>query len=102
TDMPPNLAALLGADHGITRNVRDSALLLDVLSQPLAGEAITVPLPEEGFLGSLASATGPLRIAISHHTSGDDDEVSADAAAALKHVATMCEQLGHYVVEDTP
>lgn len=92
--------AQLAVTHAVSRSVRDSAVLLDLLSAPEPGNSPALPLPRTPF--SMRSADpGHLRIAIStEHTFGA--AVDADCVQAAEHTAELLTSLGHRVTADAP
>jgi amidase len=89
--------------HAVTRSVRDSAAMLDILCGQLeAGDAYHCPVPEQSFLFSLASNSQPgqpgprLRIAYCEQpfTGGPTDP---ECRQAMLHTAQLLQQLGHHV-----
>ncbi|WP_171896582.1 amidase [Nocardioides marmotae] len=97
--VPTTLAAPLPANHVLTRSVRDSALLLDLSSAPLPGDALAAPTPSAPFAEQAAGAPGRLRIGLATRRA-DGGEVSLEVVAAARRTAALCEELGH-VVEET-
>ncbi len=82
------------ADHALTRTVRDSALLLDLL----AGPGAPSPARRPRLVGEVGAEPGRLRIAWSSRTpSGEDGH--PDVLAALDTAVTLLESLGHELVE---
>lgn len=94
------LAAPLSVNHVLTRSVRDSAVLLDLSSAPLHGDAFAAPTPSSPFVEQAALAPLRLRIGLAVERA-DGGEVSPEVVAAVRSVAGLCEELGH-VVEDAP
>jgi amidase len=88
----------VGCTHSLTRTVRDSAALLDVVSGPAPGDAVTVAPPARPFLEEVGADAGRLRIGFTtitaRGTNADDDLV-----AAVARTAALCESLGHSVEE---
>jgi amidase len=91
--MPAAVAAgELGVDHAISRSVRDSAVLLDLL----AGNADR-PLGAPGtFLGASREPCKPLNIAYVTEPMLAPS-LSADARAALEDAAQLASSLGHNI-----
>jgi amidase len=91
----------LACEGVLTRSVRDSAALLDVLAGPVAGDAYTPPPPTRPWLEEVGRPPGRLRIAFTEEsffgrtTHPACRQVVRDAAGALA-------ALGHEVVEDRP
>jgi amidase len=97
------LAYPLAAHHAVTRTVRDSAALLDVVAGPLPGDAYG-PLagPEAGsFLAALDRPTAALRIGVATATPAG---VTAHdtAVRAVRRTADLLADLGHDVREAAP
>jgi amidase len=86
-------AGELGVDHAVSRSVRDSALLLDLMT----GQAQYKPPGAPGtFLGAVSEPCRPLSIA--YVTEGMlAPTLSADARAALDDAAKLAASLGHHV-----
>ncbi len=87
--------------HAITRSVRDSALLLDIVSGYVPGDPYVAPPPALPFRNEVGAPTGRLRIALST-TPPNGGAVHPDCVAAVTDAARLCESLGHEVVEDAP
>ena len=86
----------LGVEHAVTRSVRDTAALLDVVRGPGVGDAVQAPPPERAYAEEVGADPGRLRIGLLDHgpLGGDLDPVIAGAA---RTAATMLEGLGHDV-----
>jgi amidase len=88
----------VGCTHSLTRTVRDSAALLDVVSGPAPGDAVAVAQPSRRFRDEVGADPGRLRIGFTTVTArgarADDDLVEAVA-----RTAAVCESLGHDVEE---
>jgi amidase len=88
----------VGCTHSLTRTVRDSAALLDVVAGRTAGDAVAIGLPARPFLDEVGADSGRLRIGFTtitaRGTNADDDLVDAVA-----RTAALCESLGHDVEE---
>lgn len=91
----------LTTQHAVTRSVRDSAALLDVVAGPVAGDPYAAPHQSEPFMAALARDPGRLRIALQlDPLSG----IAVDAACrdAALTAAGLLEELGHEVIEARP
>lgn len=88
-------------EHAITRSVRDSAAMLDVLAGPEIGSPISLPAHKKSFLSELNNSPGQLRIAITSTPFFPGEVVSLEYKNALKNTALLCETLGHRVDEIT-
>jgi len=89
--------------HAVTRTVRDSAALLDVVAGPMAGEAYASPAPppEGSFTAALASAPETLRIAYATRSVNGNDGHPA-AVAAVERTVELLRSMGHTVEEASP
>ncbi len=82
----------------VTRDVRDTALALELLTQPWPGDSFVTPPPAEGFLAACDHDPGSLRIGVItepfYGTPGAVDPVCLDAA---EQTARLLADLGHRV-----
>jgi amidase len=86
----------LVCEHVVTRSVRDSAAVLDVLAQPVAGEPYAAPPPTGPFTRAVGSRRR-LRVGLVTE-SPTGTAVDADCVAAAEAAARLCESLGHLVL----
>ena len=86
--------------HGVTRSVRDSAALLDVMSGNALGDPYNAPHHTGTFLEQVSRKPGKLRIAIVK-TMRPANHVDPECLQALQNSADLCESLGHVVEEKT-
>ena len=91
----------IGVHHALTRSVRDSALLLDVVAGATPGDPIVLAPPARPYVEEVGTPPGSLRIALST-TTPSGEPVHDECAAAARATATLLEELGHQVVEATP
>lgn len=100
---PGAFAYPVGIGHAVTRTVRDSAALLDVVSGGLPGDPYpSPPAPEAGsFLAALDVDPGRLRIGFST-VSIDGRPIHPAAVEAIERTARTLESLGHEIVEGMP
>jgi amidase len=84
----------LACEFVLSRSVRDSAALLDLVAGPACGDPYCAPPPPSSFATGLAPRHR-LRIAVAPAATGDD----ADTSTATQHVAQLCRELGHQVEE---
>jgi amidase len=88
---------------GLTRTVRDSALLLDAMHGAIAGDLDSAPPFTGKYVDAAAAPPGRLRIAISRKVPpGLIGKVSADQRRAWEQTGGLLEQLGHAVIERDP
>jgi amidase len=90
-----NGAAVQGV---LSRSVRDSAAMLDVLQGPEAHGPYHMPAPPQPYLQAIQQAPGRLKIGFSTE-SPIGTPVSSEAIAAVKDAAALLESLGHHVEE---
>ena len=89
-------------DFGLTKSVRDTAALLDMLQTIQPAAAFQVPLFQEGYLAQLdASRKKVFRIAYSLQ-SPIHSPVSKEAKKAVLNMVSWLEKEGHFVEERTP
>lgn len=91
------------ADHVLTRTVRDSALMLDLLKGYEKGAAFPAPPMDESYYGCIQKPLGrKLRIAFSV-TSPIGAEVHSECKEAVMRTVSLLESMGHHMEEkDAP
>ncbi len=95
--------SFLVCDGMLTRSVRDTAALLDVLAGPEAGDATWAPPPPAvGYSGLTEVDPGNLRIALILTSPLEDASVDPVCAQAARDAASLLESLGHHVEEIAP
>lgn len=90
----PTTGGIIGSanvDHALTRTVRDSAAFLDAVRSDGGPR----------FLDETQRDPAPLRIAVMRGP-GLGHGISPESRAALDAAATLCESLGHTVIDDEP
>ena len=87
--------------HALTRSVRDSAALLDVIAGPAPGDPYTAPAPKRPFLDEVGADPGRLRIAWTARPP-IDAPIDPACAAAARSTAELLAELGHEVEEVAP
>ncbi|GAB3908707.1 amidase family protein [Kibdelosporangium lantanae] len=88
-------------EFAVTRTVRDTAHLLDLVQGPAVGDKYTAPPPLRPYVQELTAEPGALRVALST-TAWSGVAVDPEVAAAAVRVAATLEQLGMPVVEASP
>lgn len=99
TPMGPAVGDLmngLASEFVVSRSVRDSAALLDLVGGPALGDPYWAPPGQPCLAAAEQDPPRPLHIAFS--TDGLDQE----SAVVVRKTAALCEELGHRVVEATP
>jgi amidase len=94
--------SFLVADGVLTRTVRETAEVLDVLHGPTLGDMTWAPPPAEPFAESAARRPGRLKIAMSSLSPVPDAVVDPVAVQAVQDAAALLESLGHEIVEADP
>jgi len=92
-------------EHVVTRSVRDSAAVLDVLAGVQPGDPYTAPPQLRSYVDELAEAPGRLRIGFETRHPGLDGtllESHPDCVAAVAHAAKLLASLGHDVEPAVP
>ncbi len=90
----------LVCDHVVTRSVRDSAAILDLLAGPQPGDPYAAPPQLTRYADELSGSRRPLRIGFATHYRGTDGTLvdsHPDCVAAVAHAATLLTSLGHVV-----
>jgi amidase len=88
----------MAVEHALTRSVRDSAAILDVIAGPELGEPFPAPPVARPFADEVGAHPGRLRIAWSANAA-DGHPTDPACVAALHDAVALCESLGHHVEE---
>ena len=102
--LAPEFSEFAGAvaiEGCLSRNVPDTAVVLDVISGYEPGDPYWAPEPSAPFVQSVDRSPGSLRVAYTT-TSPNGVPVHDDCATAVTECATLLESLGHTVVEAPP
>lgn len=91
----------LGTSGALTRTVRDTAALLDVMAGYEPGDVFVAPPPERPFLEEAELEPGRLRIAVTT-IPPIDVPLHPTSLAAVEDAAALLAELGHEVVEAAP
>ncbi len=86
--------------HAVTRSVRDSAVLLDIVCEPQPGDPYFIAKPERSFASEVERDPGKLAIGFTTAALASDG-LDPECAAAVLDAARLCEGLGHIVEEVT-
>jgi amidase len=92
----------LSVQHVLTRTVRDSAAMLDVLAGPEPGDPYVAPPPRAPYAEAAARAPGPLRVGVRTATPAGLGETHPECVAAVEEAARALESLGHRVEAASP
>lgn len=86
----------LSVELCVSRDVRDTAALLDAVSGPGIGDSIVAPVPSHSFVHALSAPLSTLRIGVLDHDPLGES-VDADCVAAVRRTADALSALGHDV-----
>ena len=90
----------LAVNFGLTRSVRDAALLLDVVAGAEPGDPYGGPVPPaSGYAAATAEPGRQLRIAVCLDVPDGALAVDPEVAECVQHVARTLVDLGHHVEE---
>ena len=88
--------------HVLTRSVRDSAAVLDLLAGPMPGDPYTAPPPARPFLSELRADPRRLRIGLRTTAPAGVASVDPVCVETVEHTAARLESLGHVVEPSSP
>ena len=91
----------LVCEFGLTRTVRDTALLLDLLGAPPVGEKHTAPPPTGRYVDRLNTSPVGRRVAVAT-TPWGATPIASSVAEAARDTGRVLEWIGHTVTEDAP
>lgn len=87
--------------HALTTTVRDSAVLLDVISGGMPGEPFGARQPRTTFLDAVGREPGRLRIGVITTDAPGGVVTDPEAVHAVREAADLLSSLGHQVSETT-
>jgi amidase len=96
------LWAGLAIEHVVSRSVRDTAAVLDVIAGPMPGDPYFAPPPTRPFLAEVGAEVGRLRVGVMTQAPGRATQVHPHCVAAAQEAARLLESLGHRVEEAYP
>jgi amidase len=85
----------------VTRTVRDTAAILDVLAGAEPGDPVIAPPPARPFVDEVGAEPGSLRVGLCT-VAVDGMTTHPDCVAAVEHTARVLDGLGHVVDEARP
>jgi len=91
----------MAGGHVVSRSVRDTALMLDLIGGPEPGDPYACPTPDRPFLELMSVEPPPLRIGLMT-TSPYEEPIDPTCIEAALHAARLLESLGHTIVEAEP
>lgn len=89
-------------DHVLTRTVRDSAAMLDVLAGEMPGDLYVAPPPGRPFADEVGAEPGRLKIAWLDHPVNEGVSAVAECATAVHKARDLLAGLGHDLEEASP
>lgn len=92
----------LAVEHLVSRSVRDTATILDVVAGPMPGDPYFAPPPARPFREEVGAEPGPLRIGVMTRVPGGGIPIHPDCVAAATEAARLLASLGHQVEESYP
>lgn len=92
----------LAQEFVVTRSVRDTAVMLDAISQPAPGDPFIIVQPKRPYAREVDAPTGKLRIAWTTQSWQPGTLVNPEVVQCVEQVAAKCDEMGHEVVEAFP
>jgi amidase len=89
------------AEFAITKTIRDTAALLDLLAGPMPGDPVLVQRQSRPYQMEAEAWPDPLRVGVLKHA-GANRTVHPDCVAAVEAAAQQLAELGHHVEEASP
>jgi len=81
----------------LTRSVRDTAAVLDVIAGAMPGDPYTAPPPSRPFAQEVGAPLGPLRIGCMRRVPANLSALDPECATAVEAAADLLRHLGHQV-----
>ncbi|MFN8052754.1 MAG: amidase [Acidimicrobiales bacterium] len=85
----------------VTRTMRDTAAVLDIVGRPGVGDPYGVATPVRPYVDELSSAPARLRIGVDYGAA-DGTPVDPEVVAAVRRTADLLASMGHEVSEAAP
>ena len=100
---PDANASLLGlaTEFMLTKSIRDTAALLDLVHAPVPGDGYEITAPRGSYRAAIEQAPRQLRVALCT-TSWSGYPLEPDVIAGTRAIGRKLEQLGHAVEEASP
>lgn len=89
-------------EHALTRTVRDSAALLDVVAGSAPGDPYTAPVPKVPFLQAITQQPAAQRILIATTSPFPGPTTHPEVVVAVEQTGTVLEGLGHIIEPGAP
>jgi amidase len=92
----------LSVEGSVSRTVRDTAVLLDVIEGLMPGDPYVAPAPQRPYREEVDADPGSLRIGVMMQAPASSTAVDPDCVAAAEDVAALLAELGHRVEASHP
>ena len=92
----------LSVEHVLTRSVRDSAAVLDIVSGPGSGDPYGAPTASRPYAEEVDTHVEQLRVGVMRSTPASLTALHPDALAAVDEAAGLLEAAGHFIEEAHP
>jgi amidase len=92
----------LATSFVVSKTVRDTAVMLDAVSQPMLGDPFTIVQPARPYSTELDVPVERLRIAWTVASWRPDAHVDSEVRQLVERIAGELEKIGHDVREDSP
>jgi len=103
----------LGPDYGdmwhglvvegvVSRSVRDTAAILDLIAGPRAGDPYFAPPPSRPYREEIGSDPGALRIGVTSQRTLGEEAIAPDCVEAVDRAAKLLGSLGHHIETGVP
>ena len=89
-------------EFAVSRTVRDTAVMLDAVSQPAPGDPFVIVQPQRPYRQEVNASSGKLRVAWTAQSWQPGTVVHPEVVRLVEQVAAKCDEMGHQVVEATP
>ena len=89
-------------EHVLTKSVRDTAAVLDVVSQMAVGDPYTAPPPRRPFQEEVDADTGHLRVGLLLADPSQLTDTDAECRLAVEETGGLLEAMGHTVEHAHP
>ena len=86
----------------VSRTVRDTATMLDAVSQPAPGDPFIIEQPTRSYIEEMGRTNENLRIAWTAQSWQPGAVVDSEVVRSVERAVAECEEMGHTAVEATP
>jgi amidase len=86
----------------LSRTVRDTAVMLDIVSAPAPGDPFIIAQPDRPYAQEMTTPAEPLRIAWTPDSWQPGAPVDSEVVHCLEQVVSECQRMGHKLVEASP